>query len=60
MIAIRASYRDRERLNAIGCWDDTAVAISLFNKVIVTFDKTLVITMQLLIPLNGSEICRRK
>ena len=60
MIAIRASYRDRERLNAIGCRDDTAVAISLFDKVIMTFDKTLVITMQLLIPLNGSEICRRK
>ena len=60
MMAIRASYRDRERLNAIGCWDDTAVAISLFDKVIMTFDKTLVITMQLLIPLNGSEICRRK
>ena len=60
MIAIRASYRNRECLNAISCRDDTAVAISLFDKVIVTFDKTLVITMQLLIPLNGSEICRRK
>ena len=45
MIAIRTSYRDRECLNTIGCWDDTAVTISLFDKVIVAFNKTFVITL---------------
>lgn len=51
-----ALHRDSEGLQALGGGDDAAVAVSLFEKVVVLLYETRVIAVQLLIPLYRAEI----
>lgn len=47
---------NRQRLRSLRGGDDAAVAIGLFDEVIAVFQQHTVVTMQLLIPLHGTEI----
>ena len=47
-------------MNAIGRGNDATVPIGLFDELVVLFDEASVVTMQLLIPLDGAELGRRE
>ena len=49
-------YGYGKSLYAVGCGDETTVAIGLFLIGVVLLDKTAVIAIELLIPLNGTKI----
>ena len=51
---------DGEREGAVGGWDDHTVAIGLLDKALVALYQAFIVAVQLLIPLDGAEICGRK
>ena len=51
---------DGEREGAVGGWDDHTVAIGLLDKALVALYQAFIVAVQLLIPLDGTEICGRK
>ena len=52
--------RDGEGKRTIGGRDNHTVAISLLDKALVALYQALVVTVQLLVPLHGTEIGGRK
>ena len=51
---------DGEREGAVGGRDDHTVAIGLLDKALVALYQAFIVAVQLLIPLDGTEICGRK
>ena len=51
---------DGEGEGAVGGWDEHAVAISLLDKALVALYQAFIVAVQLLVPLDGAEICGRK
>ena len=51
---------DGEREGAVGGRDDHTVAIGLLDKALVALYQAFIVAVQLLIPLDGAEICGRK
>ena len=49
-------YGDRQRLHSIGCSYDTTVAIGLFLEGVVLLYQAMVVAVEFLIPLDGTEI----
>ena len=56
----RGLHRHRQRLHPLGGSNDATVAVSLFQEMFMLFHQHTVKAIQLLIPLQGSEICRSK
>ena len=51
---------DGERERTIGGRDDHTVAIGLLDKALVALYQAFIVAVQLLIPLDGTEICGGK
>ena len=51
---------DGEREGAVGGRDDHTVTIGLLDKALVALYQAFIVAVQLLIPLDGAEICGRK
>ena len=51
---------DGEREGAVGGRDDHTVAIGLLDKALVALYQAFIVAVQLLIPLDGTEICGGK
>ena len=52
--------RDGEREGAVGGRDDHTVTIGLLDKALVALYQAFIVAVQLLVPLDGAEICGRK
>lgn len=52
--------RDGEREGAVGGRDEHAVTIGLLDKALVALYQAFIVAVQLLVPLDGAEICGRK
>jgi hypothetical protein len=50
----------RQRLQAVGGGDDTAVAVGLLHEIVMSLDEAAVITVELLVPLHRTEISGRE
>ena len=51
---------DGEREGAVGSRDEHAVTIGLLDKALVALYQAFIVAVQLLVPLDGAEICGRK
>ena len=51
---------DGERKRAVGGRDEHAVTIGLLDKALVALYQAFIVAVQLLVPLDGAEICGRK
>ena len=51
---------DGEREGAVGGRDDHTVAIGLLDKALVALYQAFIVAVQLLVPLDGAEICGGK
>jgi hypothetical protein len=51
---------DGEREGAVGGRDDHTVTIGLLDKALVALYQAFIVAVQLLVPLDGAEICGRK
>lgn len=51
---------DGEREGAVGGRDEHAVTIGLLDKALVALYQAFIVAVQLLVPLDGAEICGRK
>ena len=49
--------RHRQCLNAVGSGNKATVAKGLFREGLILFNEYAIIAIQLLIPLNRSEVC---